>query len=72
MATGTVKWVDDAKEHGFFIPADGSEDPFAYFSAINMPGFKSLKKGQKVQFELTQGTKGKHASNIQASSMAHC
>ncbi len=66
MATGTVKWFNDAKGYGFITPDDGSEDLFAHFSAINMQGFKSLKEGQKVSFEVTTGPKGKQASNIQA------
>lgn len=66
MATGTVKWFNDAKGFGFITPTDGSDDLFAHFSAINMDGFKSLKEGQKVSFEITQGPKGKQASNIQA------
>lgn len=66
MATGTVKWFNDAKGFGFIAPDDGSDDLFAHFSAINMSGFKSLKEGQKVSFEVTQGTKGRQASNIQS------
>jgi len=67
MATGTVKWFNDAKGFGFITPDGGGEDLFAHFSAINMPGFKTLKEGQKVSFEVTQGNKGKmQASNIQA------
>ena len=64
MPTGTVKWFNDAKGFGFITPDGGGEDLFAHFS-INMPGFKSLKEGQKVSFEVTQGPKGKQASNIQ-------
>jgi CspA family cold shock protein len=66
MATGTVKWFNDAKGYGFITPDDGGEDLFAHFSAINMQGFKTLKEGQKVSFEVTQGPKGKQASNIQS------
>jgi cold shock protein len=66
-STGTVKWFNDAKGYGFVTPDDGSEDLFAHFSAINnMGGFKTLKEGQKIKFEVTQGPKGKQASNIQA------
>ena len=65
MAAGTVKWFNDSKGFGFITPDDGSEDLFAHFSAINMSGFKTLKEGQKVSFEVTQGPKGKQASNIQ-------
>ena len=67
MATGTVKWFNDAKGFGFITPDGGGEDLFAHFSAINMAGFKTLKEGQKVTFEVTTGNKGKmQASNIQA------
>jgi CspA family cold shock protein len=65
MASGTVKWFNDSKGFGFITPDDGSEDLFAHFSAINMGGFKTLKEGQKVSFEVSQGPKGKQASNIQ-------
>jgi len=65
MATGKVKWFNDAKGFGFITPDDGSEDLFAHFSALNMEGFKTLKEGQKVQYEVTRGPKGMQASNIQ-------
>jgi len=64
MGTGTVKWFNDAKGFGFITPDGGGEDLFAHFSAIQGGGFKSLKEGQKVEFEVTQGPKGKQASNI--------
>ena len=67
MATGTLKWFNDSKGFGFITPDGCGEDLFAHFSAINMPGFKTLKEGQKVSFEITAGNKGKkQASNIQA------
>ena len=66
MATGIVKWFNDAKGFGFVAPDDGGADLFIHFSAINMGGFKSLKEGQKISFEVAQGPKGKQASNIQA------
>lgn len=64
MATGTVKWFNDAKGYGFITPDDGGEDLFAHFSAIKMDGFKTLKQGQRVTFELKEGEKGKQADNI--------
>jgi len=64
MATGTVKWFNDSKGFGFITPDDGGADLFAHFSAINMNGFKTLKEGQKVQFTVVDGPKGKQASNI--------
>ena len=64
MATGTVKWFNDTKGFGFIAPDEGGEDLFAHDSSINMEGFKTLKEGQKVAFDVTEGPKGKQASNI--------
>ena len=64
MANGTVKLFNDAKVFVFISPEDGSADVFAHFSAINSKGFRSLKEGQRVSYEVTQGPKGAQASNI--------
>jgi cold shock protein len=66
MATGTVKWFNDAKGFGFIEPDGGGADVFAHFSAIAMDGFKTLKQGSRVSFEVTQGPKGQLAQNILA------
>ena len=62
MATGTVKWFNDAKGFGFIKPDDGGEDLFAHFTAIKGQGFKTLKEGQKVSFEVATGPKGTQAT----------
>lgn len=66
MATGTVKWFNDAKGFGFITPDDGGDDLFAHVSSIDMGGIKSLKEGQKISFEVIQVPKGKQASSIRA------
>ena len=63
MATGTVKWFNDAKGFGFIAPDDGGKDLFAHHTSIQMDGYKSLKDAQKVSFEVTEGPKGPKASN---------
>ena len=65
MATGTVKWFNDAKGFGFITPDEGGEDLFAHFSAIKAAGFKSLQENQRVSFDVVTGPKGKQAANIQ-------
>jgi len=66
MTSGTVKWFNDAKGFGFIKPDDGSDDVFAHFSAIQMDGFRTLREGQRVNFEVIDGPKGKQATNIQS------
>ena len=66
MATGVVKWFNESKGFGFITPDGGGEDLFAHFSAINRPGFKTLKDGQRVSFDVVPGKKGQQAANIQA------
>jgi CspA family cold shock protein len=64
MPTGTVKWFNDSKGFGFITPDDGGKDLFAHHSSIQASGYKSLKEGQKVSFDVTQGQKGPAAANI--------
>ncbi len=64
MATGTVKWFNDSKGFGFITPEAGGDDLFAHFSAIQASGFKTLREGQRVNFDVTSGPKGQQASNI--------
>ncbi|NNG05040.1 MAG: cold-shock protein [Inquilinus sp.] len=62
MATGTVKWFDPAKGFGFIQPDDGSRDAFIHISALERAGLRSLREGQKVQYELVPGRNGKSAA----------
>ena len=66
MALGTVKWFNDAKGFGFIEPSGGGPDVFAHFSAVQMDGFRTLKQGSQVEYDLTQGPKGDMAQNIRA------
>jgi CspA family cold shock protein len=65
MQQGTVKWFNNAKGYGFVTPETGDQDVFVHFSAIEMDGYKTLKEGQRVQFEVTEGPKGLHATSVQ-------
>lgn len=61
-STGTVKWFNESKGYGFITPSDGGKDLFAHTNEVQGGG--SLKEGQKVEFEVTQGQKGPQASRI--------
>lgn len=65
MATGIVKWFNNAKGYGFICPQNGGQDVFAHFSSIEMDGYRFLKAGQAVSFEVHEGPKGLHANHIQ-------
>jgi cold shock protein len=67
LATGTVKWFSNEKGYGFIEREEG-EDVFVHFSAIAMDGYKSLTEGQRVEFDVVQGSKGLQAANVTASS----
>ena len=64
MATGTVKWFSDDKGYGFITPDEGGKDLFVHHSEIQADGFRSLREGEEVEFEVTQGTKGPQAVNV--------
>ena len=70
MATGIVKWFNNAKGYGFVTPDDGEQDVFVHFSAIDMEGYRTLKEGQRVEFEVEHGPKGLHAQNLHAAATA--
>ena len=70
MASGKVKWFNNAKGYGFINEEGKDEDLFAHYSAIQMDGYKTLKAGQAVSFEIIQGPKGLHAVNICSASTA--
>ena len=65
MATGVVKWFNDAKGYGFITPEDQGKDLFVHHSAIAGDGFKSLAEGARVEFEPSEGQKGPEARNVE-------
>ena len=64
MTTGKVKWFNDAKGFGFLTQDNGGPDVFVHFSAVTQEGFKSLKEGQSVEFEVQTDAKGPRAANV--------
>lgn len=66
MATGTVKWFNNAKGWGFIVPESGGEDIFVHFSAIQGTGYKTLTAGQTVNFGIEEGQRGLHATEVVA------
>jgi CspA family cold shock protein len=62
--TGVVKWFNDGKGYGFITPDDGEKDCFVHYSAIQGSGFRSLKEGERVEFEMVQGEKGPAAESV--------
>ncbi|RRJ84797.1 cold shock domain-containing protein CspD [Aestuariirhabdus litorea] len=70
MPIGKVKWFNNAKGYGFILPEGSDEDLFAHYSSIQMDGYKTLKAGQDVSFDILQGPKGLHAINITATEPA--
>src|SRR5262245_11582396 len=66
MSTGKVKWFNNAKGYGFILSENGGDDLFVHYSSIQMDGYKTLKAGQTVEFDVQKGPKGFHAVNIRA------
>ncbi len=66
MPTGTVKWFNSPKGFGFILPDQGAEDLFVHYDSIQMDGYKRLKAGQRVNFDIVKGPKGFNAVNVTA------
>jgi len=71
MPQGTVKWFNNAKGYGFLLAEETGDDIFAHYSAIEMEGYKTLKAGQSVIFDIIQGSKGVHAANIRSNTTSN-
>ena len=71
MPTGTVKWFNNAKGFGFILPEDGGADLFAHYSSIDMDGYKTLKAGQSVTYDVADTDKGGHAKNIRVAAKSN-
>jgi CspA family cold shock protein len=70
MATGTVKWFNGEKGYGFIEQADGGNDVFVHFSAIQGDGYRSLNEGDEVEFRVEQGQKGLQAADVRVTNAA--
>ncbi|BAU48846.1 cold-shock protein [Sulfurifustis variabilis] len=66
MATGVVKWFSESRGYGFIAPSNGGDDVFAHYSAIEMDGFRTLREGQQVEFQMADGPMGPEAVRIRA------
>ncbi len=71
MPTGKVKWFNNAKGYGFVLAESADEDLFVHYSSIQMNGYRTLRAGQEVTFDIQQGSKGLHAVNVQALNDGH-
>ena len=70
MAQGTVKWFNEEKGYGFITPDEGGEDLFVHYSSIEGSGYRSLKEGERVSYELARGKRGMQAENVSKVSKA--
>ena len=64
MTKGTIKWFSDQKGYGFVSPEGGKKDVFVHYSALQGDGFKTLREGEQIEFDITDGPKGEQATNV--------